>query len=149
MDKLLNAIASRLNVRVVVKEERDTNLVNGVVTLSIEFFDYRDVSDEVRELFKKELNNHLFSKLQEAKIGEHVEYGFDYGNVRPLGILMEDVNDNLAEVLLKLPVLNDGERYTFPCDTYVRFTLTDKKDDHFNAKPSMVSPWIMEAYSKQ
>lgn len=149
MDKLLNAIASRLNVRIVVEEERYTNLVNGVVTFSMEFFDYRDVSEEVRELFKKELNNHLFSKLQEAKIGEHVEYGFDYGNVRPLGTLMEDTNDNLAEVLLKLPALNDGEKYVFPCDTYIRFTLIDKKDNHFNAKVSMVSPWIREVYSKQ
>lgn len=149
MDKLLNAIASRLNVRVVVKEEKDTNLVNGVVTFSMEFFDYRDVSDEVRELFKKELNNHLFSKLQEAKIGEHVEYGFDYGNVRLLGTLMEEANDNLAEVLLKLPALNDGEEYVFPCDTYIGFTLIDKKYNHFNAKASMVSPWIREAYSKQ
>ena len=115
----------------------------------MKMFDYRDVEDEVRELFKKELNNHLFTKLQEMKVGEEVGYGFDYSNVRPLGTLMEEANDNLAEVLLKLPALNDGEEYVFPCDTYIGFTLIDKKDNHVNAKASMVSPWIREAYSKQ
>ena len=148
MHKLLNAIASRLNVRIVVEDDPEETL-QEVVTVTMQMFDYRDVEDEVRELFKKELNNHLFTKLHEMKVGEKVEYGFDYGDVRPLGTIMEESNDNLAEVLLKLPALNDGEKYVFPCDTYIRFTLIDKKDNHFNAKASMVSPWIMEAYSKQ
>ena len=33
------------------------------------------------------------------EVGEYVEYVFDYSNVRPLGTLMEDANDNLAEAV--------------------------------------------------
>ena len=148
MEKLLNAIASRLNVRIVVEEQSEKTL-QGVLTVTMQMFDHRDVTDEVRELFKKELNNHLFSKLQKMEAGEYVEYGFDYGNVRPLGTLMEDANDNLAEVLLKLPALKDGETYDFPCDTYIRFTLTKKDEKAASVKPNTVCQWIMEAYSKQ
>lgn len=148
MEKLLNEIASRLNVRVVVEEQSEKTL-QGVLSVTMQMFDHRDVTNEVRELFKKELNNHLFTKLQKMEVGEYVEYGFDYGNVRPLGTLMEDANDNLAEVLLKLPALNDGETYDFPCDTYIRFTLTEKDEERASVKPNMVCQWIKEAYSKQ
>lgn len=148
MEKLLNAIASRLNVRVVVEEHSEKTL-QGVLYVTMQKFDHKDVTNEVRELFKKELNNHVFTKLQKMEAGEYVEYGFDYGNVRPLGTLMEDANDNLAEVLLKLPTLNDGETYDFPCDTYIRFTLTEKDEETASVKPNMVCQWIKEAYSKQ
>lgn len=59
-------------------------------------FDHRDVENEVKELFKKELNNHLFTKLQQLKVGEYVDYNFECGNVRPLGRLMEETNDGEA-----------------------------------------------------
>ena len=61
-------------------------------------FNHKDISDEVRELFKEELNNHLSTRLKEIEVGEHVDYGFDYGHVRPLETTMEGANDNLAEV---------------------------------------------------
>lgn len=148
MEKLLNAIASRLTVRVTV-EEQSEKMLEGVLTVTMAMFEHKDVSDEVRELFKKELNNHLSTKLKEIEVGEYVDYGFDYGQVRPLGTLMEDANDNLAEVLLKLPPLNDGECYDFPCDTYIRFTLTGKDEQEAKVKPNIVCSWIMEAYNKQ
>lgn len=146
MDKLLNAIASRLTIQVVVEADKT---LQGVVTVTRQMFDRRDVEDEVKELFKKELNNHLLTKLQDLKVGEYVDYGFAYGNVRPLGTLMEEANDNLAEVLLKLPSLNDGETYDFPCNTYIGFTLTERNEEKATVKPNYVSTWIMEAYSKQ
>ena len=148
MDKLLNAIASRLTIRVVVEEESEKTL-QGVVTVTMQMFDHRDVEEEVKELFKKELNNHLFTKLQDLKVGEYVDYGFAYGDVRPLGTLMEEANDNLAEVLLKLPALNDGETYDFPCNTYIGFTLIERNEEKATVKPNYLSTWIMEAYSKQ
>ena len=148
MDKLLNAIASRLTIRVVVEEESEKTL-QGVVTVTMQMFDHRDVEEEVKELFKKELNNHLFTKLQDLKVGEYVDYGFAYGDVRPLGTLMEEANDNLAEVLLKLPALNDGETYDFPCNTYIGFTLSERNEEKATVKPNYLSTWIMEAYSKQ
>lgn len=148
MEKLLNAIASRLTVRVTVKKQSEKTL-EGVLTVTMAMFDHKDVSDEIRELFKKEFNNHLFTRLKEIEVGEYVEYGFDYGNLRPLGTLMEDANDNLAEVLLKLPPLNDGEFYDFPCDTYIRFTMTGKDENEATVKPNIVCSWIMEAYNNQ
>ncbi len=148
MEKLLNAIASRLTVRVTVEEQSEKTL-EGVLTVTMAMFEHRDVSDEVKELFKKELNNHLFTKLQDIEVGEYVHYGFDYGQVRPLGTLMEDANDNLAEVLLTLPALEDGESYEFPCNTYIRFTLTGRDDKEATVKPNIVCTWIMEAYNKQ
>ncbi len=148
MEKLLNAIASRLNVRVTIEEEFEQTS-EGVLTVTMAMYDHKEVSEEVRELFKKELNNHLFTKLKETELGEDVEYGFDYGNVRPLGTLMEDANDNLAEVLLKLPPLKDGESYDFPCDTYIRFTVTGREEKEITVKPNIVCSWIMEAYYNQ
>lgn len=62
---------------------------------------------------------------------------------------MENVNDNLAEALLKFPTLEDGESYDFPCDTYIRFTLTGRDDKKATIKPNIVCPWIMKAYDKQ
>lgn len=125
MERVLDEIASKLNVQVVVKE-RVKRSIDGALISTEKWLEHRDVTDEVRELFKKELENHLFNKLQNMKVGEYVEYGFDYGDVRPLGTIMENANDNLAEVLLKLPALNDGETYSFPCDTYIRFTYVDQ-----------------------
>lgn len=148
MDKLLNAITSKLTVRIVVEKKLEKTLQGGV-TVTMQMFDHRDVEDEVKELFKKELNNHLFAKLQEMKVGEKVEYGFAYGNERPLGTLMEEANDNLAEVLLKLPTLKEGEEYDFPCNTYIGFTLIKRSKKKATVKPNYVSSWIMEAYSEQ
>lgn len=148
MEKLLSAIVSRLKVQVTV-EEQSENTLEGVLTLRMAMFEHKDVSDEVKELFKKELSDHLFTKLHEIEVGEYVEYGFDYGNVRPLGTLMEDANDNLAEVLLKLPTLPAGESYNFPCDTYIRFTLTGKEENKVTVKPNTRCSWIMQAYKKQ
>ena len=147
MEKLLNAIASRLNVRIVV-EKYWKNEHNAGLAVTMQMFEHRKVTDEVRELFKKELNSHLFTKLQQMEAGECVEYSFDYGELRPLGILMEDANDNLAEVLLKLPNLKEGESYYFPCDTYIRFTIIKKDAETALVMPDKICQWIMEAYSK-
>ena len=150
MEKLLNAIASRLSVRVTV-EESSKKTLEGVLTLTVKMkmYDHRDVSEEVRKLFKKELNNHLFTKLQEIEVGEYVDYEFECGQVRPLGTLMKDANDNLAEVLLKLPALEDGESYELPFETYIRFTLTGKDNQGATVKSNIVCPWIIEAYNQQ
>lgn len=149
MEKLLNAIASGLNVWVVVEEQSEEKTLNGVLTVTMEMFNHRDVTDEVRALFKKELKNHLFSKLQRMEVGGYVEYRFNRDNVRPLGTLMKNFNDNLAEVLMKLPFPKDGGFYDFPCNTYFSFTLTKKYEKSVSIMADTVCQWIMEAYSKQ
>lgn len=147
MEKLLNAIASKLNVRVIA-EESSSSAFYGIITVTMHMYDYKDASDEVRELFKKELNNHMFNKLQEIEVGESVEYMFECGQERPLGSIMDDANDNLAEVLQKLPALPEGEKYTLPFETYIRITLTKNSGDDIKVMP-YVSDWIREEYSDQ
>lgn len=147
MEKLLDEIASRLSVQIVEREEYEKGL-DGTLTL-MQAFSYRDVTDEVRKLFKKELYNHMFTKLlQEMEVGEYVEYGFDYGDERPLGTLMEDANDNMAEVLLKLPALNEGERYVLPGDTYICFTLMGREAKQVSITAKMCL-WITATYENQ
>ena len=147
MEKLLNAIASRLNVRVIA-EESSSSAVDSIITVTMHMYDYKETSDEVKELFKKELNNHIFNKLQEIEVNESVEYMFECGQVRPLGSIMDDANDNLAEVLQKLPALPEGEKYTLPFETYIRITLTKKSEDDVKVMPH-VSDWIREEYFNQ
>lgn len=148
---VLEAIASRLTVRTVVQEQSGSGPMGLGVTMQM--YDHKEVSDEVKALFEEELDNHLRSKLQGMEIGDSVDYGFEYGNVRPLGTLMEDANDNLAEVLLKLPALGKGESYEFPYETYIKLLVAErnKEENHFDLvlDRSTASPWIMEALSKQ
>lgn len=143
MEKLLDAIASELKVRVLVKE-RFEKTPHGIEIGTMQMFDYRDVTDEERELFKKEFHKHLVAKLQEMRDGESVEYGSDYEGAQ--GIFIEGANDNLAEVLLKLPTLKDGETYSLPFGTYICITLTEKDKKTISAN---VCKWIMKAYEEK
>lgn len=144
MEKLLNAIASRLKIRVT---KESANHLGGALTISMGTFEYKDVPEETRELFKGQLVLHLLSKISGCKFGEKVEYIFDFGNVRPLGNIREDANDNMAEILFKLPFLNEGECYVLPIDTYIGFEMVQENNSVI-VKP-LASEWISEAYSKQ
>ena len=86
----------------------------------------------------------MIENVKKLDVGEHVDYGFEYDS-KPLGTLMEEANDNLAEVLLKLPALDEGESYELPEDTYVRFTVTERYENKVLVNPDIVSPWIMGA----
>lgn len=143
MERLLDAIASGLDIRGAERKELKVS-DEYLFTIEADWSDYKDVSPEVRELFKKEFETHLLEKVKKLDVGEHVDYGFEC-NDKPLGTLMEGANDNLAEVLLKLPALNEGEAYELPEDTYVRFTVTERDKNKVIANPDIVSPWIMEA----
>lgn len=143
MEKLLDAIASGLDIR--GAEEKDLKVSDEYpLIIETDWYDYKEVSQEVIELFKKELINHLIENVKKLDVGEHVDYGFEYDS-KPLGTLIEGANDNLAEMLLKLPALDEGESYELPEDTYVRFTVTRKNNDKVIVMPDRVSPWIMGA----
>lgn len=148
MEKLLNAIASRLSIRS-LNEERNVSTVNNSITVTIHSFGYEERMNGIREIFKKELNEHIFRKLQKRKVGGHVDYMFECGKHRPLGYIMNEANDNLAEVLQKLPVLQNGERYVFPENTYFNFILIQKDENEVKAKVGIVSKWVKETYLSQ
>lgn len=143
MEKLLDAIASGLDIR--GAEEKDLKVSDEYpLIIETDWYDYKEVSQEVIELFKKELRNHLIENVKKLDVGEHVDYGFEYDS-KPLGTLMEEANDNLAEVLLKLPAHDERESYKLPEDTYVRFTVTERYENKVLVNPDIVSPWIMGA----
>ena len=63
MEKLLNAIVSKLEIRTPVEEHFKEEL-NGVLNIKMTMFKHRNVPDEVKEQFKKEFNNHLYMKCK-------------------------------------------------------------------------------------
>lgn len=148
MDKLLNAIASGLNIRAVVCKQSEEALQNDLI-ITTRMFVYKDVTYNVRRIFKRELKKHLLSKLSKIEVGEYVDYSFSYGKVKHLGTIIKEANDNMAEVLLKLPKLKEGENYEFPPNTYISFKLIDRYETGGTVEINIISPWIMEKYGKQ
>jgi len=128
MAKLLDVIVSQLRIRVDEKENSD-----------------KEVPSEVMELFKKEFNHHLYRKLKTIKVGEYVDYMFECGYSRPLGTIVYNANDNLAEVLKKLPKLPEGESYAFPPNSYIAFTLTGKYNKQFKIEINLVTDVFIKA----
>lgn len=148
MDKLLTVIASGLDIRSAVNINFEKVLQDNSNVIASES-DYQEVINKARRRFKKEFKNHLFNKLKKIEVGEYVDYYFDYGNIRPLGIIMERANDNMAEVLIKLPTLKDGECYVFPHGTYISFELIERYQKGGTVKLNSICSWIKEAYTKK
>ncbi len=122
MDRLLNAIASGLNIRSHNRSE--------------------EVIQKARKKFISELEKHLFSKLENLEVGQCITYSFNYENISET--IIEKVNNNMKEVLLKLPALEKGERYIFPQDTYFSFKLTDRIESGGTVVINGISSWIIE-----
>ena len=141
MEKLLNAMASCLFVRVTKKE--GAYVPEGAVVSFDNEFDHNETDDETKAIFKRAFKRHLVSKMKEMKDGGIVEYTYDYETRGPLGTIMEDANKNMAEVLLELPSLKEGKCYEFPYDTYIRFKLV-KRDKKKNRVEIEVCDWISE-----
>ena len=147
MERLLDAIANRLTIRVTTEEQSEQ--ISEGVSVSWTMYEHKPISEDIRKIFKKEFNNHLFTKLTEAEIGDSVEYLYECGNVRPIGTILDYANDNMADVLDKLPKLEEGEQYDLPTDTYIGFILQNKGEDgKFRTKISGCSKWIIDELSK-
>ena len=147
MEELLNAIVSKLKIRFIVNENLGNQLEGGTFGI-VSRFEFKDVTEEVKEIFKKELIQNLISKLQRAKKGEYIEYEYNFETKKPLGKIMRNANDNLAEVLLKLPKLQYGEWYDLPSDTRFYFKLGEIKSERANVEAD-VSNWIIEEINKK
>lgn len=128
MEELINAIASRLQIRLTAayKEGQEVHTLPRV-TFALKLFDYCPVDERTRTMFKDALRNHIAKKIKEANIGDVIEYLFEYGQVYPLGEIQDNANDNMAEVLRELPALGMGEEYVLPTDTYFSFTVKNKQ----------------------
>ena len=67
MEKLLDAIASGLDIR--GAEEKDLKVSDEYpLIIETDWCDYKEVSQEVIELFKKELRNHLIENVKKLDV---------------------------------------------------------------------------------
>lgn len=148
MDKLLTAIASGLSIRPDVNSKSEKAL-QKISNTTVYECDYKDITNRARKRFKKEFADHLFNKLKKIEVGECVEYYFNYANIRSIETIIEKANDNMAEVLLRLPALKEGENYEFPYDTYISFKLIERYEAGGTVEINSVCLWIKEAYTKQ
>lgn len=148
MEKLLKAIASRLEIRLTVAHKEEQEVYSQPrVTVGLKMFEHCSVDEETRKKFKEVLNNHLAERIKRAQVGDVIEYLFEYGQVLPLGTIQDNANDNMAEVLRELPALGKGEEYVLPVDTYLSFRVTGVNGNGGDVMPR-VSNWIMEAYQR-
>lgn len=148
MEKLLKAIASRLEIRLTVAHKEEQEVYSQPrVTVGLKMFEHCSVDEETRKKFKEVLNNHLAERIKRAQVGDVIEYLFEYGQVLPLGTIQDNANDNMAEVLRELPALGKGEEYVLPVDTYLSFRVTGVNGNGVDVMPR-VSNWIMEAYQR-
>lgn len=136
MEKLFEAIANNLVVSRKLEDDQPTIQQCDVFIMQV--FKYRDIEEKVKELFKKELINHLCTELYTKNVGEEIKYSF--------AILKAEFNDNFKEVLSKLPALNERENYAFPDDMEMTFVITEKNDNGTEIKTDKyVSEWIVKA----
>ena len=149
MEKLLNLLSSKLQIRTHAAQQPTTISVGYREFVGLfKRFEYRDAPERVKALFKEKLEEHIFSKTEKLNVGEKIAYSFDYRNVRPLGTLMYEANDNMAEVLLALPKLGNGEYYALPLDTYFSLEVTEKTGISTTSKLKDMSWWINKEYNK-
>lgn len=141
IEKLLEAFSKGLHVRhePVVKEGEKPDIY------------HTHASNEVREIFKNALKEHLERKLDWCQIGESVTYNHFLGTVRNSttienqGAAVRSINSNLQEVMDKLPELPEGETYVFPAQTAVSVKVTGFTQDEIMTSFENVSSWLKEA----
>lgn len=118
VEQLLTVISKLLNVwtikKVIVKKGKEKYVLEGI--------DNEDASQDLRELFKKELEAHLKNQLREKEVGSFVTYQFDCDN---------EANDSLKEVLKKLPDLPKGKYYALAMDLHIIFILVAKDKNKY------------------
>lgn len=144
MGKLLNAIASQLSIRS-NNENVGIDVDKGTINTDNKRYIYNDVPEKTRAQFKRVFHQHMYRKLSKMKVGDSLNYMFDCGNDRPLSLIMDDANQNLAEVLQKLPELPEGESYAFPPNSCVEITLMAKMGKRLHIKINLVSNVFVEA----
>ena len=145
MDRLLDIVSEKLIVRFKLKGNEDTDHIEGIRSLS-SGIGYRFISKEVKDLFKTLLEEHVVSKLEESDFEESVMYVFDRSCKEDLGTIIRHANDNMAEVLMKLPPLKEGEEYHLPNDTVFILEPYEESSDIY-AVVLYFSEWIEKSYN--
>lgn len=138
MQLIISIIAERLKVRMLIKEE------NKGIGISTYRYIVADVPEYVKSLFTEELLNHMAKKARSLKKGDYFEYLYNYGTYRPLGKIMYEANDNLAEVLSTLPKLKTNAEYFLP-ETFLGLEVDEYNGrDVIKLEVDNISSWILE-----
>ena len=74
-------------------------------------------------------------------------YIFDRSCREDLGTIISYANDNMAEVLMKLPPLKEGEEYHLPNDTIFILEPYEEYKDSFGVV-LYFSDWIERSYNQ-
>lgn len=134
MEKLLEAFASGLLIRVSSEMKEAVN---------------KPANEEQKAVFKEVLRKHLDSVGERRKLDDVVTYDFHLGRIRgerrdQHEEFIESYNGNLAEVILRLPELPEGESYVFPTPTSVSFKIVAKDWKKAKYMPIKVCFWIQQ-----
>lgn len=132
MENVLNAFASGLKIQYQTEEKME----------------FKPASEEQITAFKEAMKKHLASRGKIREYGDIITY--DYYRAKIRGGMrgfderhVESANANLAEVLLKLPKLPEGECYVFPTPTFVSFQIVGKMGNDSDFNPVKACPWIL------
>ncbi len=141
MEKLLEILSNALMVRNEPMEQHVSGtFVNGA------FYNFRcePATEEVRRIFKKELQKSICEKLSKSTVGDIIEYR--YTIERKSGTIQlefeERVNDNLSKVLGKLPKPEKG-CYILPNETNFDFEMENE-----NTFAMCLSFWLRKKYMR-
>lgn len=123
--EIANAFAELLNIRIIkgITSRESTKLRESGVSFTE--FDYKPVAPEIKKQFAKELENFICEKTREK---DSLIFAYEYGPVRPIGTINENITDELSMVLAKLPELAIAETYSLPCETIMEVAVANRTE---------------------
>jgi len=129
--EIANAFAELLCIRIIKGINACQSGKLRELGLAFTGFNYKSVAPEVKKQFAEELENFICEKVKKENI---LVFAYEYGSVRPIGTIDENVTDELSMVLKKLPELAITESYSFPAETILRITVTDRTEKSCQTK---------------
>lgn len=143
VQSVLDTLSKGLSIRYT-----EQKIVNTVTMKVLPFIQYKSVTDEVQEAFKKELQAQLEESAKEIVPSGVIYLSYYFGTIRgnsPIhyGSPVVSPSCEMAEALSKLPELKEGEFYGFPYPTSACFRLNS--DNEFEVES--LSQWILDNIS--
>ena len=145
VQSVLDILSEGLSIRYT-----EQKLVNPFTMQYLPFVQFKSVSSEVQEAFKKELKAQLEESAKELPTSSILYLSYYFGTVRgasPLyyGSPVISLSSEMAEAISKLPKLTEEETYAFQYNTSVCLRLNSDKE--FEIDIEKLSPWILDSIS--
>lgn len=129
--EIANAFADLLNIRIIKGMHFKECVKVRELGIGFTTFDYKPVSAEVKSQFAKELEEFICENIKKQ---DSLVFAYEYGDVRPLGSVNNNMTDELSNVLEKLPELSISEVYSFPSETIMRILVTARNPNGCDTK---------------